>query len=767
MPTSSFPPSLIADPIASARELQTAPRFHRGFQLLEGHGVITRAVLRATALGVYEVTMNDSPVSEDVLSPGWSSYEWRLRYQTYEVTDLLDAASTEQTIAVTVGNGWYRGRLGWEGMRNVYGDRRGLLLQLDMQYQDGHVETISSDEKWTVDESEVVADDLYDGQTIDARRRISRPVGESETTDQPARSGTKVERITYPGELVAQTSPPVRRHESLLPEAIWTSPGGKTLVDFGQNLVGWVQLKVQGPEGTVITLRHAEVLENEELGTRPLRSAKATDKFILSGEADIFEPSFTFHGFRYVEVDGFPGELETHNLSAVVVHSQMERTGTFTTSNELLNQFHANVVWGLRGNFLDVPTDCPQRDERLGWTGDIAVFAPTATYLYDVGDFLKDWLQDLAAEQFAADGLVPYVVPDLLKYQGMPKEFGDADSTAIWSDAAVWVPWALWEAYGDQNVLADQYPSMVAHLRRVLGLLDDRGLWTGGFQFGDWLDPDASPHRPAEAKADPGVVATACLVRTARMVSASAEILGEQADAAEFRQAAERSAAAFAEHYVDNTGRIYSDCTTVYTLAIVFDVLPESLLTAAGDRLAELVQASGHTVSTGFAGTPYVTDALTRTGHLQDAYRLILQESNPSWLYPVTKGATTVWERWDSILPDGSINPGEMTSFNHYALGSVADWLHRVVGGISPAAPGYSRVRIAPRPPTGDLAQELTWADSSLKTPHGVVRCRWELIGSTVKLSVTIPDGVRGEIDIPGSPMKMLDAGEHQVSLPR
>ncbi|WP_258934896.1 family 78 glycoside hydrolase catalytic domain [Nesterenkonia pannonica] len=315
------------------------------------------------------MTLNGSAISGDVLSPGWSSYEWRLRYQTYEVTDLLDPAAAEQVVSATIGNGWYRGRLGWEGMRHVYGDRRGLLLQLDMLFEDGHVETICSDETWIVEASEVLADDLYDGQSIDARRRSRGTPGKSVSRRKKAQSTQRAERISFRGELVEQLGPPVRRHESIAPEAIWQSPAGKTLVDFGQNLVGWVRLHVQGPEGRVVTLRHAEVLEDEELGTRPLRSARATDQFTLSGEADIFEPSFTFHGFRYVEVTGFPGVLEPHHLSAVVVHSQLERTGTFTTSNELLNSFHRNVVWGLRGNFLDVPTDCPQRDERLGWTG--------------------------------------------------------------------------------------------------------------------------------------------------------------------------------------------------------------------------------------------------------------------------------------------------------------------------------------------------------------------------------------------------------------
>ena len=341
--------------------------------------------------------------------------------------------------------------------------------------------------------------------------------------------------------LVPYIGPPTRRLTELAPVDIWTSPAGKTLVDFGQNLVGWLRFEVQGPAGTEITLRHAEVLEHDELGVRPLRTAAATDRFILSGGRDLFEPTLTFHGFRYAEVEGWPGDLSVDDLRAVVVSSDLRRTGEFECSDELLNQLHRNVVWGTLGNFLDVPTDCPQRDERLGWTGDIAAFAPTAAYLFDVDGFLRDWLRDLAAEQSAADGMVAYVIPDVLKYVKHPSSFPTPDSTAVWSDAAVWVPWALWQAYGDAQVLTDQYDSMSAHVRRVETKLSDTGLWDTGFQFGDWLDPTAHPDRPADAKADKGVVATACLYRSARIVAETAEIVGRADDAEHSAELADRT----------------------------------------------------------------------------------------------------------------------------------------------------------------------------------------------------------------------------------
>ena len=423
-----------------------------------------------------------------------------------------------------------------------YGDELAALAQLEIEFSDGYVQTVVTDESWTAGPSAVVFNDLYDGQTIDARR-YSDAWFERDFSDE-AWTGVHPAELDF-STLTPYIGPPVRRQEELRPSKIWTSPAGKTLVDFGQNLVGWLRVRVQGPAGATVTLRHAEVLEHDELGTRPLRNAKATDRFILSGGDDVFEPTFTFHGFRYVEVEGWPGELASGALTAVVVSSELQRIGEFECSDELLNQLHRNVVWGTRGNFLDVPTDCPQRDERLGWTGDIAVFAPTAAYLFDVKDLLRDWLADVAAEQRAADGMVSFVVPDVLKYIEKPSYFPPPESTAIWSDAAVWVPWALWQAYGDLQVLSDQYDSMASHVRRVESLLSPTGLWDTGFQFGDWLDPTAPPDDPISSKADNGVVATACLYRDLRILTETAGLLGRSGDAAHFAELAERTKTAF------------------------------------------------------------------------------------------------------------------------------------------------------------------------------------------------------------------------------
>jgi len=743
--------------IAPDNEFDGAPLLRTEVTLDSGHGGVRRSTLRLSALGVCEAWINGEPVSPDVLTPGWSSFEWRRRYAEHNVTHLVSGDAI--VIGIALGNGWYRGRLGWTGRSGFYGSELAGYAHLTVEFDDGQTQIVQTgDAGWRAAPSSTTANDLYDGQTIDARRSTDGwTLPGFDTTDwvgvHPADAGAAA--------LEPYIGPPVRRQEHIAPERIWTSPSGRVLVDFGQNLVGWVRVKVRGERDTTITVRHAEVLENDELGVRPLRSARATDRFILSGGDDDFEPTLTFHGFRFIEIDGWPGGIDGITegaLAAVVVSSELQRTGTFRSSDPLLNKLHDNVVWGMRGNFLDVPTDCPQRDERLGWTGDIAAFAPTAAYLYDAKNFLRDWLRNVALEQHHQGGVVPAVVPDILKGGQMPEEFQPVESTAVWSDAAVWVPWSLWWAYGDTTVLAEQYESMTSHVRHVRGLLSPEGLWNAGFQFGDWLDPDAPPERPAAAKADPGVVATICAYRSTSMLATIARELGNLDDAAEFDDLAAHIRAGFQSTYVSGE-RIESDCTTVYTLAITFEIVDDDQLGWAGERLAELVKQSGYRISTGFAGTPFICDALTTTGHVDVAYRLLLQRESPSWLYPVTMGATTIWERWDSMLPDGSINPGEMTSFNHYALGAVADWMHRTIGGLAPLNPGYSRILVSPQPGGG-----LAWAESSLATPHGLASVRWERTGDHVSASVTVPPGSTALVRVAGVDEHELSPGTHELT---
>jgi len=738
----------VVNMIAPNNPTEAAPLLRREFTLDLGHGPVERATLRTSALGVVEAWVNGIPSSDELLAPGWTSYEWRVRIVEHDVT-----ASVEENtvIALRLGNGWYRGWLGFTGQRAVYGEERAGYAELEVVFTDGHVQRIVTDESWRAGSGEVLDDDLYKGETIDARLR-------DDAWQHPGFDDAEwdaVHAVEFDSSrLVPRTSPPVRRLGDRAVERIWTSPSGKTLVDFGQNLVGFIRVRVAGPAGTEVVLRHAEVIEHGELGTRPLRRADATDRFILSGGEDVFEPTLTFHGFRYAEVTGWPGDLDPAALMAVVVGSDIRRIGSFECSDPLLNQLHSNVVWGMKGNFLSVPTDCPQRDERLGWTGDLAVFAPTAAFLGDTESFLADWLTDAELERHnTPKQTVPVVVPNVMKY--LDTGFPEPGATAVWGDAAVWVPWALWMAYGHEQTLRDAYPLMTAHTRSVAALLSSDGLWEGGFQFGDWLDPDAPADDPGKAKTPSDVVATACAFRTTSLMAEAAAVLGESADADEFARLRDRIGDGFRRHYAKD-GRVRSDSVTGYALAIAFGLLEGDDRQKAGDRLAELVEAAGYRISTGFAGTPFVNDALAATGHLDDAYALLLQRDAPSWLYAVTMGGTTIWERWDSMLPDGSINPGEMTSFNHYAFGAVADWMHRSVGGLAPLEPGYRKILVAPQPGGG-----LTWAATTLETPLGRAAVRWDAEGARIRAEIEVPAGAEAIVRLPGCDEEIVGPGIH------
>ena len=727
--------------------LDRVVRLGTTFDLDAGHGDVVSAELAFTALGVVEPFVNGRPASTSLLTPGWSSYEWRLRYATEAVQNL---SATGNSLVLRLASGWYAGRLGWQNGSALYGDRPAAAARLEIAFADGHVQLVSTDSDWAWGEDPTRSADLYDGQTIDARVHDLQLYGTVVVVEQ----GLTPEQYT---------SPPVVRHESLTAVSVFRSPSGRLLVDFGQNLVGFTRLRTSGPAGTEITIRHAEVLENGELGTRPLRSARATDRFILSGGDDDFEPTFTFHGFRFVEVDGWPHADQDLSaaLTATVVGSDLRRTGTFRSSSELLNRFEENVVWGMRGNFVDVPTDCPQRDERLGWTGDIAAFAPTAAFLFDAADFLSDWLRDVDVETRAADGIVPFVVPDSLKREtkgAIAPPHGSPLPTAVWGDAAVWVPWALYQHDGDLGRLESHADLMRAHADAIARVLDDDGTWRAGFQFGDWLDPAAPPEDPSAARTPTALVATACAFRTFTIVAETLSLLNDVAASARYADLASRARDGFAAAFMTDH-RLTPGTATGCALAIVFGIVDDEGSARLGDQLAEIVRSSGHRIDTGFAGTPFVTDALTATGHADDAYRLLLQTECPSWLYPVTMGATTVWERWDSMLPDGSINPGEMTSFNHYALGAVADWMHRTVGGIAPAEPGYRKVLIAPVPGPG-----IDHAETTLDSPAGRIEVAWRLAGGELALTADLPTPAL--VRIPGSDELELAPGRHELTFP-
>ncbi|MFF3436960.1 family 78 glycoside hydrolase catalytic domain [Streptosporangium sp. NPDC002721] len=742
------PPELLGAPDGPA------PLLRRDFAV---RGPVASARLYVTAHGLYEVEINGTAVGDDVLAPGWTSYGHRLRYRTHDVTALLREGAN--AVGATLADGWYRGRLGFLGGKTgVYGDRTALVAQLEITYADGTAERVVTDGGWRCASGPVTAASLYDGEAHDARLL---PDGwSSPGFDDGAWLPADV--LDHdPALLVAPTGPPVRRTGTLAPVEVLTGPDGETILDFGQNISGRLRIRVQGPAGHTVSLRHAEVLEGGALSLRPLRDAAALDRYTLRGDgsAEEWEPRFTVHGFRYAQVIDWPGELEPGDVEAVVCHTDMRRTGAFTCSDPLLNRLHENVLWSMRGNFVDIPTDCPQRDERLGWTGDIQVFAPAASFLYDCAGMLSSWLADLSAEQ-AEVGTVPHYVPwiDLL----FP-----AEPAAAWGDAAVIVPWVLHQRFGDLGVLRAQYAGMKAWVDQVAALTR-KNLWDEGFQFGDWLDPASPPDQPGRSLTDHVLVATAYHAWSARILADTARLLGHDEDAERYAELASAVRAAFRDEFVTPSGRLACDTQTAYALALHLDLLEgPGQRERAGRRLVELVARDDHRIATGFVGTPLVCDALASVGAHDTAYRLLTQRECPSWLYPVTMGATTVWERWDSLLPDGSVNPGEMTSFNHYALGAVADFLHRTVAGLAPAAPGYRRLRVAPRPGGG-----LTHASAELHTPYGPASVAWTMVrtvaGETLTVTVTVPPGTVAELDLPceGDLPEEVGAGTHTFTGP-
>lgn len=737
--------------ITGETDRDSAVSLVKEIELVEPTAQVVSARLVATAHGIYEFFVDGASIDDSVMNPGWTSYEWRLQVTETDVTELVKASDGTVRVEALLGNGWYRGKFGFERQESDYGDQIGFIGALEIVYADGSAQVVkTSAADWSAYKSPVTYNNLYNGETIDAR--IAK--------DSEALPTIEVEfdRDT----MIPREGPLVMRHEVFHPQRIWTSPAGKTLIDFGQNLVGWTRFTVKGNRGDKVVVRHAEVIEDDELGARPLRQAKATDTLILSGGEDFFEPTLTFHGFRYIEVMGWPEGCDLNDIEAVEVHSAITRTGYFTCSNADVNQLVSNSVWSQRGNFLDIPSDCPQRDEREGWTGDIALFSPTATFQFDCADFLHKWLMDLKAETENAPGkFVPMVVPDVVKLK-CPDNVKDwvLNPTATWGDAAVRVPRALWNAYGDKDRLADHYPAMCLHLESVEKELDERGLWKReGWQFGDWLDPIAQPedvsYDPSGAAADKYVIAQECLFDSATFAAGAARVLGKEEDAQHWQALADRAKAAFYDEYVRDL-RIKSDCTAVYSLALVFDMLDDEDKTWAAARLDELVREHEFKVTTGFASTPYIVWALSENGYVEDAYKLLLEKSCPSWLYAVSMGATTIWERWDSMLPDGKINPGGMTSFNHYAFGAVCDWIYEVVGGIRAAAPGYGRIHVEPKPGEG-----IDWAECALESPVGHISVSWKCVGGTFALTAEIPEGIPAEVVLPNGKVTEVTGGTH------
>lgn len=756
------PPDWLARPISP---LENVARVEPGPVPLLRHTfdvdrLVKAARLYVSALGTWACWINGTAVSPDLLEPGWTCYDKRHLFAVHDITALL--ASGENVIAAAIGDGWWRGYLTWTMQRAVYGDTTALLAQIEVEYEDGERRVIATGDDWKGGFGEIVSADIYNGCEIDQALAATgwKLPGYADEAWSPASVLPMVENLEQRG------MPPVRVRR-VIPVEIRPGPQGILALDCGENTTGFLRLTVRAKERTTIRVRHAEVLEDDgRLHTAALRQAKATDIYhVLPGE-HVLEPAFTYHGFRYAEID-VEGAAEILAAEACLLSSDLTRIGRFSCSDPLVNRLADNILRSQRGNFIALPTDCPQRDERLGWTGDIQVFAPTACANLDSRAFLANWLVDLAIAQ-GEDGQVPSVVPNVIN--GHAYEFGGVG----WADAAVLVPWALYEAYGDVGILAHQFGSMRALIDWGASRLNGQGVWVGDFHLGDWLDPNAPPDHPEEATTDRDFIASAYLAYGASVVSRAAGVLGRDEDAARYADLSRETAVATWEHWRTRLVETQTGCA----LAIVFGIAPPDAIDQVGASLARLVTETRGRVSTGFLGTPLLLPALTMAGRGQEALRVLLNRESPGWLYQVINGATTMWERWDAILPDGSICKGDMAaedaesmiSFNHYAYGSVGAWLYRSLAGIAPDAddPGYATIRFCPSPATG-----MDWAEASIDTPYGRASIRWDVTGDTFAADLVVPTGAQGKFKVPagwqhsGNLAATLRSGAHRVLLNR
>jgi alpha-L-rhamnosidase len=756
------------------------PRQRPAFQLAGvAHvaGEVVRARLHATAHGVYEAFLNGTRVGDLELTPGWTAYRSRLQVQTFDVTDLV--VPGENVLGALLSDGWWRGQNSVARRVDDYGATTAFLAQLVVTLADGSTVVAGTGDGWRSTPSHVVGADLIAGEVHDLRRRVSW----SGWRDwEPVR----LQDHGY-DRLCASPAPPVRRIEELRPASVRELTPRRWLVDVGQNINGWVRLRGLGSSGTELTLTYGEWLDHQGDVTQDHVAWPAStgvdssvtfqvDRVVSAGvDGDVFEPRHSTKGFQYVRVEGYDGTLSADDVTAVVVHTDFERRGSFACSDPRVEAIHRIAEWSFRDNACDLPTDCPTR-ERAGWTGDWQIYVETASFLYDVGGFSVKWLRDLAADQ-RPDGRVTSLVPE--SHPGdarAPTHWPDIEGSAGWGDAAVHVPWQIYRATGDERVLADQWPSMRAWVdyaagaaaggrhpsrveRSVEPAAHERFVWDTGWHFGEWLEPgqDVAAAIAAARSADHGPVATAYLHRSAVQLAQTATVLGRDSDAARYAQLAADVADAWRREFLADDGRVIPDTQATYARALSFGLVPEPLRAAAAGRLAELVRAAGHHLGTGFLATALLLPVLAEHGHLNVAYELLLQHTEPSWLVMVDRGATTVWEEWDGVRADGTPH----ASLNHYTKGAVISFLHQHVAGLQLLEPGWRRFRVAPRPGGG-----LDWAEAQHESPYGTVGVRWERQGDDLKLDVQVPGGTTAEVLHSDARLQILPSGQHTVIYP-
>ncbi len=712
-----------------------APLFARDFCIEKP---LTAAVLRLTGLGVYEAAINGQRISQDVLAPGWTAYTYRLQVQRYDVTELLAA---DNTLTVLLGKGWHRSPLmcANEGTLQTELMKRpaGITAELTLTYADGTEDVILTDESWTVGQSQVRLSELYEGEVVDATFAAAEaPL--AVCFDGPTET------------LIPQEGAPIREQEHISPVRLFTTPKGEKVIDFGQELTGFLAVTVNAKAGDVVDVSFAEVMDQAgNFYTENYRGAKCKYHYTCREGQQTYKTRLTFYGFRYIRVNEFPGGVEKADLSSftgIAVHSDMKRTGHIATSDPMLNQLFSNIIWGQKGNFVDVPTDCPQRDERLGWMGDAQVFARTACMNYDAEQFFSKWLGDLAADQHA-DGYVGCVIPDVMTH---PSDRGTASSA--WGDATTIVPWEVYMAYGDAELLRRQFPSMCKWVDYIGTITTTPDLWTGTWHYADWLGLDA-PSGSYKGSSREDFIASAFYAHSAELVVKAGRVLGE--DVSAYEALYTRIVAAFRKEFPEYLTQ--TECILAAHFCLAED--PQK----AADLLAAKVREAGVQLQTGFVGTPYILHVLSDFGHADLAWELMLRKAYPSWLYPISKGATTIWEHWDGIMPDGGFWSKDMNSFNHYAYGSVADWLYGVAAGIQVMEdePGYQRVRIAPHP-----TDKLDWLEASIETRQGLISVKWsktfEPDQADAVWRVAIETPVEAELTL-GSEVKLLQQGRHVV----
>ena len=700
-----------------------SPVFTKTFKVEK---TVKKARLYATALGLYEAQINGVKADDTYFTPGWTSYNNRLQYQTYAIENIRQG---ENELRFTLGKGWYSAPLGFTPIPNHYGDTTALLAMLVITYEDGTEEIIGTDESWDVSTGPIRFSEIYDGETQDWTFE-EKNIGKAQLFEKGFET------------LISQENEPVRCLMTLPVTKEFTAPNGEHLFDFAQNLTGWVQIKIHGRKGQEIVLRHAENLdENGNFYTENLSFAKATDTYILNGEEQTLRPHFTYHGFRYVCLEGLE-EGQDIELTACHLSSDLKEAGSFSCSDERINRLQQNIVWGQRDNYLDVPTDCPQRSERLGWTGDATAFTPTAVFHQNIMPFMRKWLRDLSADQDPATG-APQVVPDVLSDGAT----GGQNGAAYWGDVTTVVPWTLYETYGDKRVLSEQYDSMKIWTEYVRRQCGENGLWQDGFQYADWLGLDAEMNglaEPRKGATDDYFTANACYLWTLQIMADSAKVLGYNEDENMYRSLRENVLAAFRNEYVTRTGRLVSETQTAMTLALHFNLVEDQFKEAIANRLETNIAAHKTHLTTGFIGTPYLCLALSDNGRHDIAGKLLLQDENPGWLYEVKMGATTIWERWNSILPDGSFNPVNMNSLNHYAYGSIGYWMYTRLCGLQMIEPGYKKFAVKPA-----FIKGITHAEMTYESVYGTIKTAWRCENKKITIDLTIPANTTALLTLP------------------